>query len=69
MALRVPEPDEMAAGAGQPTQGTRAGGEKRRPWVPNRIHLPIQKEDQQPEHAPKGGAGTGLPSYPASEEA
>ena len=79
MALRVPEPDSVATGAGQPAQGTGARRKQRGPWgagwgPPTQLMQGRcnSQEDAQREGRPTDtGAGPGIlsPTAPASQGA
>lgn len=70
VALRVPEPDSVATGAGQPTQGTGARRKQRGPWGPAGARPPSScREDATARrmHRGRGGQqtrGRGLASSP-----
>lgn len=79
MALRVPEPDSVTAGAGQPTQGTCTVKKQRGPWGWLGLAHPVHAgKQQQPEKAQGEGGQTDVrvetgalspsPSFPRSLE-
>lgn len=79
MALRVPEPDSMTTGAGQPTQGTCTVKKQRGPWGWLGLAHPVHAGKQQrPEKAQGEGRQTDVrvetgalspsPSFPRSLE-